>query len=392
MAKDKDPRTAKNEKRIRLTLSMRHALHKEQIRTGLTVETFSREQQEDLGLIRGAKIKSWLDGQVDTVNPSEYQHVLAVWQRVPDQGAFVKRTRDVMRKLRAERDRTQVGIRKLLDGQTDLPEGLTSRVAWDFFVGTQSSIRQHHLDYLLRCWSVLPNWHASEVDPELVDAAKDLIRRSNKAPGTILRGAKDKPKGLSATTIHKLLRAGTVARQDHLDYIIKLYEAPDDRIGVPQRVRDEIRRHVRRTGVGPDELLRRAGVIAADEPGDWSKWPRTSEREDDLAAMLSLWRSLPDRVGPRTAMSTPAPASRKKGHHKRLQSEELEEHRRYRRFVERVRSILPLPEKHTATLFAHLRRNGGQLSQEIRETEFAGLTNEEIAAITRAYMVTLLEP
>ncbi len=185
-------------------------------------------------------------------------------------------------------------------------------------------------------------------------ATQRLDHRGEGSAG-ILRGVKVKPGGWTADTSRSSLRV-------------------------------QVRRHIRRTGVGPDELLRKAGLIAPDDPRDWSKWPYPSVKRSELHVMLVLLEALPDRARLRNALVPPMPGKRPRVYKKRLRLIELEH---YARFQEQVQNILPLPGKKINELFRLLLQNGGRFSQAVRASQFAGLTEEEAVGIENAYLRTL---
>ncbi len=280
---------------VRLTSEIRAILraHAERTRTGAH-GVLSGASDKPAGLTIGV-VQGWL-GDTAQARKDHLDYVLERYQAMDAPEAEVECSADLIAELRAEQERTGVGIRKLLSRCADLPEGLNVSRIENVLGGRARWIFQEHLDYVLELWRALPSREFVELTPEIASRLRDYAKRTGKGRQAILRGARDKPDGLTSDVIRRWLTGTGTARKDQLEYIFARYEGRDDLAAVTPDLRAEIQRHIRRTGVNPEELLQEEEI--ALEGYNWQNWPPRLMPEKDLQFFLDRWRALPDRRGP----------------------------------------------------------------------------------------------
>ena len=297
--------------RVRLTAQKIYALRVEAERTGVSPEKLLLIYPLVLRSSSAMRIRNWLQGRVGAVLLKDYRLVLSLWRSLPDRelvrknaprllarlrtGEYVERTPEILEELRAERQRTGVGPYALLRDRPDIPDGFSAHTARRFCGGRIRTIRCGHLQYLQRLWADLPDSEVIALTPEILASLQARIERTGKGPHAILRGVKDLPDGLRSSIIRSWLKGVKTARKDHLDYVFRCYDHPEKTVLVTQAQRAAIRRHVRRTGVFPNEMIKILGLKLSGPDNLEQSWPASRMREQDLHLLLERWRALPDR-------------------------------------------------------------------------------------------------
>jgi len=219
-----DRTLGKGRKRIAFTSGMAAALRAQAERTGVAPFTLLHEYlAKDYGITQ-AQLYRWMGGSAKTVRADYYRLLLSAWQRFPDaDDRYVSGTPEVIARFRRETQRTGVGIVKLLAGRGDIPEGLSAKKIANFCQGSVRRIRKDHMDYVMRLWRALPGRSFIELRTADIAALRGHTARTGKGPYAILRGARNKPDGLTAAIITAWLNGRVTARKDHLDYVLALY-------------------------------------------------------------------------------------------------------------------------------------------------------------------------
>lgn len=297
--------------RGRLTAQKIYALWVEAERTGVSPERLFIAYPLILNTYSARKIRRWLGGRDEVVPLKDYRLVLALWRSLPDRellrkntprllarlrtGEYVESAPEILEQLRAERQRTGVGINTLLRDRPDIPDGFSTHIARKFCSGGIRTIKHAYLEYLRRLWADLPTREYVAMTPDILADLRSRMERTGKGAYAILRGAKDRPDSLTSSTVLSWLKGVQTARKDHLDYVFRCYDHPEKIVLVTQAQRAEIRRHVRRTGVMPDKMVKMLGLNLTAPDNLKQPWPATRMREQDLHVLLERWRALPER-------------------------------------------------------------------------------------------------
>lgn len=112
------------QKRIVITDEHRAALRAQQARTGRGARAvFGNDPDRPDGL--GFKmIRDWVSGHARTARSDYLAYVLAKWASLPDGVERIVLTEEILMGFREHRQRTGIGIERLLARQSDVPEGL----------------------------------------------------------------------------------------------------------------------------------------------------------------------------------------------------------------------------------------------------------------------------
>ena len=130
--------------------------------------------------------------------------------------------------LKAEIERVGIGPYKMFTGRDDLPEGLTVNMINSWLDGRVGSADPALFAYVLQCYREAPRVI------ELTDAVRCQLRdhreRTAVGPAVLINAAPDLPDGLNKGMIESWLSGicGKV-REDHLTYVMGLYEAWPDK-------------------------------------------------------------------------------------------------------------------------------------------------------------------
>ncbi len=124
-------------------------------------------------------------------------------------------------------------------------------------------------------------------------------RRTGIGEVALLRGAADKPDGLTSDTIAKWMRGDSATgRKDHVEYVLRRWDESDCRFPLTHEIIESLRGHKERTGVGPALLLRgRKFLPLRLKPATIESWlsgAAESARASHLKTVLELWAALPD--------------------------------------------------------------------------------------------------
>lgn len=210
--------------RVALTPEMTAALRLHAERTGVGPHVLVKNHLADGQGITEASVYRWMNGSVKAVFDARYDLVLRIWESLPAlRDHRAGNGPEIRAALRAHRERTGMGIVKLLKGRDDLPEGLKIATMENFYHGRTETVPAEHLDYVTKLWEALPERKRVSLTPEILSELRQHIERTGKGPVAVLRGAKDKPDGLKAAVVRTWFDGRATARQDHVDYMLKLY-------------------------------------------------------------------------------------------------------------------------------------------------------------------------
>ncbi|HKX79695.1 MAG TPA: hypothetical protein VJM34_14345 [Novosphingobium sp.] len=223
-------------------------------------------------------------------------------------------------RVHAEWQRTGIAAVRLLKDAGDLPEGLSVSIVQNWLRRTVDhdhpvfTARKSHFDYAMARWQRLPDRSSVRISDEHRRLMKRHCARTAVEPFTLLRGAADRPGGLTSSTVsHWLSGKIKTARIEHLEYVLGLWSAlPDAPVlfrapvmdkrshlaPVTGELRERFRAEIRRTGVTAQMLMPRL----PDRPKGMNaaiinRWiggtiRRAPQAHIDYA--LAQWIALPD--------------------------------------------------------------------------------------------------
>lgn len=190
-----------------------------------------------------------------------YEFVLRSLKRLPT-NPFVPLTEDILKELKAYRERSSLGPIALLSRCPDAPEDLSCQTIENWFSRNVKRARKRHLDYVRRKWADMPA--RPKHVPVTDDVRQDLHRLHNASgigPQALLRGATDKPDGLNASMILRWMngkRKKTTAPITHLIYVLERWEVAGRKVPLTEVMIEELRFLMEKTGMGVQALFREA--------------------------------------------------------------------------------------------------------------------------------------
>lgn len=213
-----------NHERALLTPEMIDALRAQAARTGVGPHVLARDHLRGAAGVTEAALYRWTQGAARRVPRGGFDLVLRTWERLPDLSTeYVVSDPQIRNLMREHRHRTSVGIVKLLRERQNVPEGLVIRQMEHFYYGRVKLVRRDYFEYVMALWQTMPDCGRVTLTPEMLATLRDHIERTGKGPVAILRGAKDKPDGLTGAIVRAWLKGQATARNDHVKYILSRY-------------------------------------------------------------------------------------------------------------------------------------------------------------------------
>jgi|GEM_PF-5621861 len=301
-------------------------------RTGIGIPALLKQDRENVPKgLTAPIVYSWLYGKTKTAQLDYLEYISQAWDKYPDNyvAERVPITDDIIQKIRAEIQRTRVGVSILLkESKGNAPEGLNATIVNNWLQNPQSRIktgRKDYLDYLLDVWKAYPDIETSyekvigkdakevSITSGIVSVLKAHMRRTGISATMLLKNHSNIPEGLTTAEIISWLdkHGGVkVTQKRYLDFVLQCWEAePDTRKGraknplrVPltketaQKLKDE----AVRTGIPQTRLLR---IFAKNCPkglnahliSQWTNRYVKTANADMLEYVLHCWGQLPDR-------------------------------------------------------------------------------------------------
>lgn len=251
---------------ISLTKQHRQQLRKEARRIGVNAYlAVQRAPNLPKGLTAKA-IKGWIGGSIEQAPQHHVEFVTALWASLPDDGGrtfadgtpmsprasgtflrsngWISFTAELSAELRSEFARTGADPERLLRGRDDRPTGLSPRTVRGWLYRHTEFTRAEHWDYVRTLLASLddnsmrqepkPRAKRTPRNPLIADEDLEALRHHRQRTGiggeVLLRGATDKPSGLSGPMISSWL-GGSVqnAVPEHVRYVLARYAARPDK-------------------------------------------------------------------------------------------------------------------------------------------------------------------
>ncbi len=285
--------------RVELSRSIREQLIAWRASTGCGIKRLFEETPGCPDGLSPSAVDNWLDPAVTvgTVLRSHLVFVMNAYQRLDATAVPVAEFVD---ELRAHKERTRINSRKLLEEAQGIPEGLSAPIIDKWLTGSSGSARKDHMAFVLDLWRRQPDRAGRcSVTPAMIETLVAHHDRTGIGVTKLLRGRKDRPRGLTSSTLQNVIR-GDIAtiRADYLDYVIRLYEQVDDRVEVTPVIRRALEEEVERTGKSV-----RAIMLAASDPPSTLSLPRAqkifcgevaSAFASEIEFLRSAFRRLPN--------------------------------------------------------------------------------------------------
>lgn len=147
-------------------------------------------------------IDRWLTGSSGSARKDHVAFTLDLWRRQPDRAERCSVTPAMIETLVAHRDRTGIGVTKLLRGRKDRPRGLTSSTLQNVIRGDIATIRADYLDYVIRLYEQVDD--RVEVTPVIRQELEEEVERTGKSVRAIMLAGSDPPPTLSLGRAQKI--------------------------------------------------------------------------------------------------------------------------------------------------------------------------------------------
>ncbi len=285
----------------RLTETLRTLLRAEWQRSGVGPTKLLRliDPLPD-GLTVGT-LHSWFDKKRarKRVRRDHLTTVLDTWRKLPD-GGILEITEEIRRELLAQKERSGLGPHALLSRAGIAADEVKPETVENWLTRKAKRAEQQQLDLVRRLWAEAPDSPKGsyvDLNAEQLEEMRQLRRSSGLGPQALLRGANDRPDGLTSPTIASWLTGSTQrVPSAYLTYVLERWRNAPKRQPLTAEMRAELRRLHRQTGVGSARLLKRAldiprGLTASTIAG-WLEGPATEITQEHYDYVVALWRGL----------------------------------------------------------------------------------------------------
>lgn len=186
-----------------------------------------------------------------------------------DQTKLIRITPEIRTRLLEYKDNTGVGINKLLNEASNVPEGLTPGRIGGWLSGVTKNAYKDHLDFALTEWQKYPQYEFVRVTE---DQRKELLfhkKRTGISPAALLwkhRG--EYPEGLSDSLIKSWMKSGKrKTPKKYIDYVLKCWQAqPDEKqvyIFSDKKMQRHLKQALEKTGLSAHQMLLTRGDTPA---------------------------------------------------------------------------------------------------------------------------------
>ena len=249
---------------IPITVEMLDELRREIMRTGLgAISLFKLLFDPPEGLTDG-KVNSWLSpgSGIKNVDQTEWDYVLDGIRAQPDT-ALIPITVEMREQLRSHMARTGLGARSLFKSLVDPPEGLNVGKI-DGWLTPRSSTKNADLaewNFVLDSVKKLPDTIAIPLTDVMRDELNREMARAGVRARSLFKLFVDPPEGLNEGKINSWLTPSSGTKKVDLaewNFVLAdLLEQPDTAIiPITVEMRDQLRSHMVRTGLGTRSLFK----------------------------------------------------------------------------------------------------------------------------------------
>ena len=209
-----------------ITSSVLARLKKYKKITGVNVGKLLEESLDVPEGLDNKKVNSWIAGDTKTAKRSHIDYLFKAY----DNCDYIRVTPKILAKLRGHVERTGVGYKTIIKGQSNIPEGLTPSIIAHLLSGETQSIRKPYLEYVLQVY------HDCAYPVHISKKNLDQLRSHAERTGVggrsaiLLRGQKNIPEGLTANIIgHWFTGRAEIALPEHINYVLNRYRALPDK-------------------------------------------------------------------------------------------------------------------------------------------------------------------
>lgn len=318
---------------IRITPKTRARLREYNDKTGVGINKLLKNAKKIPQGLTVGKLQGWLSGTTKKARKDYMSFVLKEWQKYP-QHEFVYVAEEQRKELLHHRKRTGLSPRVLLwKHREENPEGLSDSLVDGWMKGRKTKTPKSYIEYVLKCWKSQPDENQLYLfsDKKIQKELKQALKAARLSVHHLLLLRKDVPRGLNKEKIDRWMAGKTkrINRAEY-DYFIQIcHESaknpPIDRgpmqlqrFGKKRVVIEEdyiqsLKKEIARTGHLPWSALKYHSTF--DQSKDmvvkgWLSGKTKTATQDDLNAILEIYRKLPDRQtnstvtkGPKTAVN-----------------------------------------------------------------------------------------
>lgn len=281
-------------------------LKSEQCRTGITAIRLLRSFNDAPNGLTENKAGNLMAGRLQFAPVAHVNWLLEKWGALPDGEEWVDLTADMVERLKAEKQRTNVGMQKLLRGaRHETPPGLNASTINAWLSGDYRRVPQEQYDYVLARWAALPDASATftQITEDLLEHFAAEKKRTDIAAYALVRNSGDPPADLSKEKASAIVGgANKSVLTAHIDWLIEKWAALPDapkRIPLTATMIATLQAEKRRTGVGVSKLINanrhilprriRSASIEA-----WMGGRYKTVKSEEYEIVRELWADLPD--------------------------------------------------------------------------------------------------
>lgn len=258
---------------IPITDEMRRELNDEAERTCMGFIALMKIEGAPQGLTAG-KIESWRQGIVRTVDPEEWNWVLAIYEEQPTR-IEIQINDQMRRKLKEEIERTGIGCVRLLSLKSP-PKDLNARKIESWRNGSSSTALQEEWDWVIATYKEQKTQKEISITSKMRQELNDEVERTGIGSRNLLQ-IKGAPKDIPHWQI-SLWRSGKIKTtlKQKWDQVLAVYKAQPSitEILITDQMRQELNDEVKRIGIGSVNLVQLKGMP-----------------KDIKHATISVWRS-----------------------------------------------------------------------------------------------------
>ena len=143
---------------VEITPEIQKELIRLQDETGIGTGRLMRGSLRDVPAgLRATSVNKWMS-QGGQARRDHLEYVLGRWRAFLESGYARKPiTPEIQGRLRGEQERTGIGAKRLFRGMREVPDDLKPAAVQQWLDGRATTARQHHLEHVLKEWSLYPD-------------------------------------------------------------------------------------------------------------------------------------------------------------------------------------------------------------------------------------------
>jgi len=233
-------------KTVAIDDTVRAKLTSERDRTGIQVTSLLKGRKDVPRGLRTSVASKYISGCRKTMPQEHLTYLLKAWREEPDDIMALHEV--VLDKLKAHEQRTGLNAHALPhDKLHQSPGDFKCEMITAWLSCEIKSARSDYINFVLKAWESVPNknkgsgklagvLHDTKValTPEMLDQIKTQHQRTGIDEKALLKGDKDKPKGLTSLAIQSWLRGKCkTVPEDHFRYVMDKWQALPDKLQLP---------------------------------------------------------------------------------------------------------------------------------------------------------------